>query len=500
MKMNNKVWLVMLLALLLGASCANVVAPDGGEIDTTPPVLLSIDPADSQLNIKPKNITARFNKYMEVKDLAANMTITPLIDIQPSVMAFGKRVEIKLVDSLLRPNTTYKISFGKALTDNREYTPVSDFSYIFSTGSFFDSLRLEGYVIDALTGLPDTGVSVFLYDAEITDSAIAFKKPIYVVKTNLQGKFHFDLLPALDFKLLAVKDIDNNMLYTAGAERMAYWDVLVNPAQSGELSSYMYSFMEDDTTGAAKRAADAANASSKRKMGMGRTNDAKNKKAELTYLVLADTTNKESRTFDVNKPLAIQLMQPTTIDKDKIYLSYNASGIDVEAVLDIQQGEDSLILQTEWQEDKEYTLRLIKGWARDTAQNELVPGRYFFKTKSKQDYGELKINFADSFVNTDFIALVKTEKDTIFYGPVVKMLALKYLQPETYTVFIFKDIDGNGKWSTGDFIEKEKPELMIPHDGKILLRAGWENEVDFKPYFYNTGSTQKPKLGVEEKP
>src|SRR5690606_12979220 len=143
--------------------CANIVPPSGGPKDETPPTVIAITPSDSALNSKPKKIIIRTNKYMEVANLENNLHVSPYLPINPTVISYGKRIEIKLIDSLLQPNTTYKISLGNALVDNREQTPISNFEYIFSTGNYFDSLSIKGKIINERTGMPDSGMHVFLY-------------------------------------------------------------------------------------------------------------------------------------------------------------------------------------------------------------------------------------------------------------------------------------------------------------------------------------------------
>lgn len=499
MKNRWSIGIGLLIGSLITYSCANVIAPDGGPKDTTPPIILNLEPADSQLNIKPKKITARFNKFMEVKDLNSQMTISPLLDIMPTVLANGKRIEITLVDSLLRPNTTYKIDFGNAITDNREYTPVEDFTYVFSTGSFFDSLSLEGVVLDALTGLPDTSATVLLYDANLPDSQIVTNKPIYVSKVDVQGKFKIDILPNLDFKLFALQDVDNNYLYSPGVERIGFISKTINPTEQPILEDAIYTFLEEDSLGNAKKLALEAEAKQNKKTKLGQAPAGK-KQDQLGYIVKADTTSIDSRTFDIKNPLLIQLLSPNaSVDKEKIHLSYDVSGIEAEAVTEMRQIGDSILLSTQWQEDKVYTLRLFKGWAKDSAQNELFPGKYCFRTKGKQDYSNLTVNFPDSLAQQNYIAIIKSEKDTVYYGNVAAQIKLPLLNPTNYTIFIFKDENNDKVWTTGDYKIKRAPELMIPHDGTILLRAGWDNEIDYKPYQFTTGTrSKKPKFGVPQ--
>jgi hypothetical protein len=460
---------------ILFLSCGNVVPPDGGPKDTTPPTLLSIKPSDSLLNIKPKKITLRFNKYMEIKDLENHLTFSPLIKIKPSVMSYGKRVEISITDTLLTDNTTYKLSLGDALTDNREATPYSNFEYIFSTGNYFDSLYLTGRIINAITGLPDTSMKVLLYDTTISDSLIYFTPPNYVTKTNLSGFFHFDLLPNKYFRLVAVSDEDNNLLYSKFYENFAFLKTSINPAIDSQITEPLYSFIEVPD-------ADSVLVPKETKGGLRSKNSIKNTNNKTSYNVNVDTSNIEKRTFEVNKPLFITLSDSNIqVDYEKIYLSYDADGISAEAVSKISKEDDSLIITTTWQENKVYTLRLIKGWAKDSANVELPPGKYIFRTKSKEDYGNLTINYHDTLVQLPYYTLILAEKDTLYNGKITSKIQLKHLSPGTFTLLVFLDENKDGKYTTGDFEAKRYPEIMLPHEGKITIRAGWDNEIDYKP-------------------
>ncbi len=487
--------LFVVWAALFAAGCANVVPPDGGPKDTTPPVLLSLVPADSQINLRPSKITLRFDKFMEIKDLEKHMSISPLLDIQPTVISYGKRVEIKIADTLLRPHTTYKLSLGNALTDNRENTPYADFAYIFSTGPYLDSLMYEGYVLNARTGFPDTGITVMLYEETFTDSMILRRKPIYVTRTDLRGYFNFEILPPGNFRLIAVGDEDNNYLYHPGNERMAFSETVVRPSVDAGLETFLYSFKEDrplnDTARETPQAPDSKSAKFGTGAGVGRSA----KGGTAAYTVRVDTMNAEKRTHDITRPLYITLRDTSIrIDRNKIFLSYDAEGIDAESVADIVQSGDSIVIRTQWLQDKVYTLRLVKGWATDSAANEVPPGKYIFRTRGKEDYSELRIHFNDTLLNRNYYAMVTTEKDTVHYGLITAAVSLSYLAPEAYTVMIFEDRNRDGKWTTGNFLERRQPEIMIPHDGKVLLRPGWENEIDFKPYIFKPESRKADKF------
>src|SRR5690606_11600779 len=121
----------------------------------------------------------RFDEFVNVSN-ASDVQTSPLLQFSPSVEALNKRVIVKIPDSLLKENTTYRITFGKAIGDVHENNPFTGYSYIFSTGSYFDSLWLSGSLYNAATGMKDTSAQILLYEATKSDSVMVKEKPLYI--------------------------------------------------------------------------------------------------------------------------------------------------------------------------------------------------------------------------------------------------------------------------------------------------------------------------------
>ena len=51
---------------------------------------------------------------------------------------------------------------------------------------------------------------------------------------------------------------------------------------------------------------------------------------------------------------------------------------------------------------------------------------------------------------------------------------LKYLLPNDYQIRFVKDRNGNGKWDTGNYLEKRQPEEVIYLADYLSLRANWD--------------------------
>jgi hypothetical protein len=472
MSLASARYFLLFIILCISVGCANIVPPAGGKKDTTPPKRIAITPADSQLNTRVSKIEMHFNEFVTVSDITTEVQVSPLLPIPISVVATGKRVNVKIPDSLLQENTTYRISFGRAIKDLHEGNPMKPYTYTFSTGSYFDSLQLNGTVIDAATGRPDTGVFILLYDASESDSAVVRKKPKYIGRVG-NGSFSVQGLPYREFKIYALKDANANLIYDGKGEKIGFIDSTVFPADSAGALIVIKTFAEDikDTSTKPKESA------------------FKRKKPEFTkdffYNVSVDTTNINKGSYDITKPLQIQFNKSVdTFNKGRVYLNYDSLGIAVEAPFTLDTDtvrKDILLLNTNWKENAIYTLRLLKGFAKDSARAEVNPSRYTFRTRSDDDYSKLTIHLPTKYNSTKYVLLVRSETDTVYMKPVTDtMVHLTKLKPGAYSMFVIVDKNGNGKWDTGDLFEKLHAEDVIPFDEAMQLKAGWDNTYDFE--------------------
>src|SRR5690606_19818160 len=198
--------------------------------------LLSIHPADSQLNTKVTRIEMRFDEFVNITNTSEVQT-SPLLQFSPIVEALNKRVIVKIADSLLKESTTYRITFGNAIGDVHENNPFTGYSYTFSTGSYFDSLRLSGHVYNAATGMNDTGAQILLYEATKSDSILVKEKPLYITRTDGIGNFYFEGLPDKEFKLFALRDANGNLVYDGENEWVAFHHQPVRPYKDSTTES-----------------------------------------------------------------------------------------------------------------------------------------------------------------------------------------------------------------------------------------------------------------------
>src|SRR5215470_8661602 len=187
------VLLVGVISMISNTGCANIMPPLGGYKDTIPPRLVHALPGDSSKNFNANRITLTFDEFINLDNAHENLLISPIPKTEPAVEPKLKTVIVRLKDTL-EPNTTYTLNFGNAIKDVNEGNPARNFTYIFSTGTSFDSLTLSGKVILAESGRVDSTLTVILHKNG-DDSAVVNEKPRYATHLDSSGNFTFRNLP-----------------------------------------------------------------------------------------------------------------------------------------------------------------------------------------------------------------------------------------------------------------------------------------------------------------
>ncbi len=484
---------LFLLVCLLLEGCAQVMAPTGGAKDVTAPRLLSVTPEDSLLNTRVTKIVMRFDEFVAVNDVSKQVRVSPILPFPPTVEASRKTVTVKIPDSLLQQNTSYRISFGSAIQDIHEGNPFTGYDFVFSTGSYFDSLSLRGFVIQAATGLKDTGALILLYDASKPDSAVLREKPQYAVKADQGGNFLLNGLPGKAFRIFALHDANDNMIFDGSNEQIAFLDSVVHPSLHPPLLR-LNIFTEKDTAvqGQTKDRNSPVN------MRMGGAKESANN--VFSYIVPVDTSDSKRRTADIDRPLSVNFSKPyDQLNINRVQLSYDSSGVEVEA--DWKALEDTALPRTlrlaiRWKENTVYTLRLLKGFVKDSAGTDAMPSRYTFRSKRDDDYAKLHVHLPSKYFGRDYLFALLNNNDTVWQRPVLDtIIHFTRLQPGTYTLRIIEDKNHNGIWDAGKLLEHLQPEHVIPYSEQVNLKPGWENMIDFPAEKENSAREDSPGRG-----
>lgn len=527
---------LMVLSLLLW-QCARRGSPTGGPKDTTAPVLLHATPKSGQLNFKAKKIRLQFDEFVVTKDVRKQLIISPPMETFPIITptSASKWLEITIVDTL-KPNTTYVMNFGNSIQDYNEGNPYNDFMYVFSTGSYLDSLWVEGDVEDAIAPEADHFVTVMLYDynEQYNDSLVYKQKPKYVTNTlDSLYEFDFDFLKEGKYKLIALKDKNGNYLFNPKEDKIAFLKEPITVAHLKDSMSPVYRLRLFKEVPPYKAHRPTQVADNRIEFGFeGKADSVVIKpiskvSADFKYTLSKDpkkdTLNlwyspkqKDSVLFTVAHQqkidtFKVRLKELKKLDSLQVSAAYSGdlpmerdfafkSNIPIVATdaskIKIFKGKDSipipfkaslekegleLRLAFEKQHGESYRVEALPKALTDFFGNTNDTLKVSASTKKEEDLAIFKLKLTAEKVRFPVIVQLTNEKGTEvareLYAEKPEVLYLfKDVLPAKYRLRLIEDRNANKQWDTGDFLKQQQPERVWYFKDLVELRANWEVE------------------------
>ncbi|MFY0605496.1 MAG: Ig-like domain-containing protein [Cyclobacteriaceae bacterium] len=220
--MKRFLFAILILTILeaLTSRCANPKTPTGGPKDTIPPSLISSNPKSQSINFKDQTFELTFDERVNADKLKSNLIITPTTEITYKTLIKKNVLTIQL-DEPLDDSTTYTFNFFDGVTDITERNPAENLVIAFSTGSFIDSISISGSVYDINNAKQLSGITIGLY--QNTDT-LDFKevKPNYFITSNDEGTFQIQNIKSNQYRLLAFKDENKNLLFDPTTEEHGF--------------------------------------------------------------------------------------------------------------------------------------------------------------------------------------------------------------------------------------------------------------------------------------
>ncbi len=224
--------LVYSLIFMMLYACAHKGSLSGGKKDTIPPKVLETDPPNGSTHFEGNRFSIEFDEFIQLENINQKALISPPVEEAPDYVLRGKSLVVKFNEEL-KANTTYSVYFGDAIVDLTEGNPILNYTYIFSTGAFVDSLSIHGEAYNAfdLTPVEETYIMLYLdnNDSLPLDSLPYFVKPYYISKTDVNGHFTLKGLSDNRYLCFALKDLNSSYTYDQPSEEIAFLDSLIQP-------------------------------------------------------------------------------------------------------------------------------------------------------------------------------------------------------------------------------------------------------------------------------
>jgi uncharacterized protein (DUF2141 family) len=195
----------IILMLFFLSSCAQVGVLSGGANDqfAPHPDMEKMLPKNASTLFTGKEMIIPFDEFIKLKNPSETIIVVPP-NIKPIAKIKKKSLVLTWKEDLL-PNTTYAFYLNGTVQDTKESND-SLMSFVFSTGTYIDSLNAQFYVRDAFTNVPQKGWIVGLYE-NYSDTI----RPTYFAQTDPKGMASLNYLKSGNYELVTFLDKNKDL-------------------------------------------------------------------------------------------------------------------------------------------------------------------------------------------------------------------------------------------------------------------------------------------------
>lgn len=513
---------------LIMTSCAQIVPLTGGEKDMESPKEIESTPINGATNFTETEIVVEFDEFIKLNNLSSQLIVSPLMETPPEIVVKGKKLVIK-IESELSENTTYSLNFGNAIADITENNDTN-YKYVFSTGSYIDSLSYSGRVVNAFDLKPKEKIYVLLYD-QFEDSVPLKERPRYVALTDTEGAFSITNIANGEYKFFAINDINSNYLFDLPNEEIAFQKETIQ-LDSNSSGNTIHLFEEDGGLQFVEKAENKTfgkidivlnqpteeliitplGQSFKKKWYIEEKNTTGD--SLIIWLLVQDAFDdlelEIKDGIEIIDTVKIKIMQSDEFQDSTLFVSTNTNRI-----LELNQNiiinlarpfvnynfdslklyEDSTLIITptikeigltklgliyNFKENAEYDIFMTPGSIEDVFGLKNDTLNVHLKTKKEADYGIINLTVTPNFTHNYIIQFF--QKENVIQENYLKdssNIKYKYLLPGDYKMKLIIDNNNNQKWNTGNYIKGLQPEKVIYYEKELIIKANWENDINW---------------------
>ena len=525
-------------------SCANQIPLTGGPKDELAPSLdTALSTPNNQIRFEKKKITFVFDEFIDLQDPAKQVIVTPPLIYQPTISERLKTLTFEFDEKeILKEDATYVINFGEAVVDFTEANKVENFTLVFSTGDYIDSLSISGNVIDAKTREPSEEYLVMLYET-VYDSIVYLEKPFYFARTDESGNFQINNLRADTFKLFILNDQNLNYTYDIG-EQIGFLDSLIYLTDSSDIILSLESFLENTfpryigyesiNKGLLRLEFDRSidpdsinllNSDSIRyeitqhtpttydiwyypdnltklnvlynydtiscRINLRSAEPLENQISLILDKSLGDIGLYPNGSFKIKSDYPIQ-----SIDTGFIYITDTLSSQQVSYDIVIDSADNRYVIISPTVESGQLIeLTMLPNSLIDLWGNTVDTSVNYFSIADIEDFGTIKLSFGQysAHAGSYYAELLLDNKETIASHFITSdtLITVSKLVPGDYSLQLIEDLNQNGVWDPGDYLKKLQSEVFysLPLD---KVKGNWiiEKSIDLSNLKQSNEDTQ----------
>ncbi|MFA7380796.1 MAG: Ig-like domain-containing protein [Bacteroidia bacterium] len=509
---------LFLLFICFACSCANIVQPSGGAVDTVPPAIVHENPVNNSTSFSGRTIELCFDEYVQIKEAQKNIIISPPLEKNPEIKAAGRCINIIFEEGTLQNNTTYTLQFLGAIADIHEGAVLGNYVFSFSTGNILDTLSINGVISNALTLKKMSGYSVGLYK-RYNDSSAFNTKPDYLGLTNQLGIYRIKGIGAGAYHLVAFEDKNNNRRLDVG-EEVAFSSSEhsgKDTVQNVKLLSFTQPLYTPgkliDTIHSAKNQFELVFyqpeytpvVESKNFFSYHRINDkydtlvvqfiqdtSSTGSSELKYTIGEKTNSLFLTASKTNTPLLhIENITKDYLPGDTCWLitSNAIKSVKIDSIrfqtdtsyhrADVLWNSGSnrigLLIKKDLVIGALLKLRLGNYSITDVYGNTSKPMDFFITVSKDIDFGGVQFLLKNSAKKNGLLQLLDSKGGISYSIPVQdqKEIVINKIIPGSYTVRWVDDRNKNGRWDAGNIILGKQPERVFYLSTPLELRPDW---------------------------
>ena len=311
------------------------------------------------------------------------------------------------------------------------------------------------------------------------------KKRQYLVKSERKEAFNFSLYFNTPLSSLpTIKPLNFNWEGKYLTQRnntndsITYWitDSLVFKTDTLKMT---VNYLKSDSLFKLVSTTDTLNLISRKAMANAKLKMSKKNQTKPSKVILKSTDNLSSK-FDIYNPIILKFEAPLAdIDISKIHLKQKVDSTLKPITFKWQQLDSTKMnyaIEHKWEAETTYELKIDSAAFTSIYNKTSAKDSNQFKIKSLDEYSSIKIIIAN-FNKKAIIQVLDTKDQLVASKPAKeKGTVIEYLKPGDYYIRLFIDLNGNGKWDTGELATHRHPEEVFYYPKKVSVKANWEFE------------------------